>query len=111
MPPVEKAPPLLFVRLTCTDENFVQKAGRKRRANWNRAAADTCLDSRTTGSCRAKTICDFERGGVYVDAHHPLSTTTYSFVTQELPEAVMVACLEVDVQTLDHGTRWADTAP
>ena len=46
---------------------------------------------------------DFGSGaGFYVDAtNYPWSQyyNMYSFVTQELPEAVMVACPEVDVQT------------
>ena len=108
VPPVEKAPCLFYLSgLTCTDENFVQKAGAARRAaelGIALVAPDTSPrlpeDRRLPGEDDSY---DFGSGaGFYVDAtNYPWSQyyNMYSFVTQELPEAVMVACPEVDVQT------------
>jgi S-formylglutathione hydrolase len=108
VPPVEKAPCLFYLSgLTCTDENFVQKAGAARRAaelGIALVAPDTSPrlpeDRRLPGEDDSY---DFGSGaGFYVDASiYPWSQyyNMYSFVTQELPEAVMVACPEVDVQT------------
>ena len=108
VPPVEKAPCLFYLSgLTCTDENFVQKAGAARRAaqlGIALVAPDTSPrlpdDRKLPGEDDAY---DFGSGaGFYVDAtNYPWSQyyNMYAFVTQELPEAVMVACPEVDVQT------------
>ena len=108
VPPVQKAPCLFYLSgLTCTDENFVQKAGAARRAaelGIALVAPDTSPrlpeDRKLPGEDDSY---DFGSGaGFYVDAtNYPWSQyyNMYSFVTQELPEAVMVACPEVDVQT------------
>ena len=108
VPPVQQAPCLFYLSgLTCTDENFVQKAGAARRASElgvALVAPDTSPrlpdDRKLPGEDDSY---DFGSGaGFYVDASvYPWSQyyNMYSFVTQELPEAVMVACPEVDVQT------------
>ena len=108
VPPVAKAPCLFYLSgLTCTDENFVQKAGAARRASElgvALVAPDTSPrlpdDRKLPGEDDSY---DFGSGaGFYVDASvYPWSQyyNMFSFVTQELPEAVMVACPEVDVQT------------
>jgi len=108
VPPVQRAPCLFYLSgLTCTDENFVQKAGAARRAaelGIALVAPDTSPrlpdDRRLPGEDESY---DFGSGaGFYVDAsQYPWSQhyNMYSFITNELPEAVMVACPEVDVQT------------
>ena len=76
--------PLLLVGLTCTDENFVQKAGAARRAaelGIALVAPDTSPRlARRTGSCPAKTTAMISAAepGFYVDATYTrgASTTT-----------------------------------
>ena len=80
----EGAVPLLFDGLTCTDENFVQKAMLRARGRVGIAGRHARrLDSRTTGSCPAKTRHDFGSGAGFTSTpEYPWSQyyNMYSFV-------------------------------
>ena len=97
--------PLLFVGITCTDENLYKKRVRLgARPSWESRSwrRTRRLDYRRIGGCPGEDDSDFgscEPGSTStLPAIYPWSQyyNMYSFVTQELPEAVMVACPEVD---------------